>query len=173
MNTLYTSKSIQNETIDVIGSAIEDQIIDEIQAAKFFTILADEVTDCSNLEQVSIVIRFVDGDNKVREDFLSFITVECITGESLATVLLSWLESHNTDVSFCRGQGYNGASTLQKLGYVIHTKNGMICHVTLSIPSSGMTFIPSWHKYEHQTTYSGMTFIPSWHKYEHQTTYSV
>ena len=61
-NALYTSKTIQNEMIDVIGSAIEDQIIDEIQAAKFFTILADEVTNCSNLEQISIVIRFVDGD---------------------------------------------------------------------------------------------------------------
>ena len=50
MNALYTSQIIQNEMIDVIGNAIEDQIIDEIQAAKFFTILADEVTDCSKLE---------------------------------------------------------------------------------------------------------------------------
>jgi len=112
MNALYTSKTIQNEMIDVIGSAIEDQIIDEIQAAKFFTILADEVTDCSNLEQVSIVIRFVDGDKNIREDFLGFITVERITGESLATTLLSWLESHNVDVSCCRGQGYDGASSM-------------------------------------------------------------
>ena len=38
--------------IDVIGSEIEDQIVHEIKTAKFFTILADEVTDWSNLEQV-------------------------------------------------------------------------------------------------------------------------
>lgn len=36
-NALYTLKTIQNVMIDVIGSAIEDQIIDEIQAAKFFS----------------------------------------------------------------------------------------------------------------------------------------
>ena len=112
MNALYTSKSIQNEMIDVIGSAIEDQLVTEIQAAKFYTILADEATDCSNLEQVSIVIRFVDGDKRIREDFLGFITVERITGESLATALLSWLETHNIDVSLCRGQGYDGASNM-------------------------------------------------------------
>ena len=41
MNALYTSKSIQNEMTDVLGSAIVDQIITEIQAAKYFTILAD------------------------------------------------------------------------------------------------------------------------------------
>jgi len=42
----------------------------------------------------------------------------------------------------------------QKQRCVIHTKNGMICHVTLSIPSSGMTFIPSWDKYELRTSYT-------------------
>ena len=103
---------MQNEMIDVIGSAIENQIIHEIQTAKFLTILADEITNCSNLEQVSIVIRFVDNDKNIREDFLSFITVERITGKSLATTILSWLESRNTDASFCRGQGYDGASNM-------------------------------------------------------------
>ena len=45
-NALYTSKTIQNEMISVIGDAIRDEIIDEIQTVKFFSILADEVTDC-------------------------------------------------------------------------------------------------------------------------------
>lgn len=111
-NALYTSKTIQNEMIEVIGTAIENQIIQEIKAAKFFTILADEVTDCSNLEQVSLVIRFVDAEKNIREEFLGFITVERITGEYLATALLSWLKYHNLDVAFCRGQGYDGASSM-------------------------------------------------------------
>lgn len=89
---------------------------------KFFTILADEVTDCSNLEQVSIVIRFVDGDKNMREDFLGFIIVEHITGESLATALLSWLEPHNIDVSFRRGQGYDGASSMSSSIAGVHAQ---------------------------------------------------
>ena len=111
-NALYTSKTIQNEMISVIGSAIQDNIIEEIHTAKFFTILADEVTDCANLEQVSIVIRFVDSEKCIREEFLGFITVERITGQALATALLSWLKEHNIDISFCRGQGYDGASNM-------------------------------------------------------------
>ena len=35
------------------------------------------------------MIRFVDSEKNIREDFLSFITVERITGESLAAALLS------------------------------------------------------------------------------------
>ena len=43
-------------------------------------ILCDEVSDVSNKEQVSIVIRFVDS-NCIREDF---ILTERVTGEVLA-----------------------------------------------------------------------------------------
>ena len=35
-NALYTSKTIQNEMISVLGSAIQDKLIQEVKAAKFF-----------------------------------------------------------------------------------------------------------------------------------------
>ena len=35
-----------------------------------FSILADNVTDCANLEQVSVVVRFVDRD-KSKKSFLT------------------------------------------------------------------------------------------------------
>ena len=111
-HALYTSKTIQNEMISVVGSAIQDKIIKEIQAAKFFSLLADEVTDCANLEQVSIVIRFVDRDKQIREEFLGFLTLEHITGDALSSALLSWLQTHEIDITFCRGQGYDGASCM-------------------------------------------------------------
>ena len=47
-NALYSSKTIQNEMISVIADAIQGKIIDEIQAVKCFTILADEVIVCTN-----------------------------------------------------------------------------------------------------------------------------
>ena len=56
LNATYTSKTIQNQMISIIGERIRDGIIQEINDARFFTILADEVTDCSNLEQLSIAI---------------------------------------------------------------------------------------------------------------------
>ncbi len=112
MNATYTSKTIQNELISVIGDTIRGGIINEIKDAQFFTILADEVTDCSNLEQLSIAIRFVDKNEEVREEFLDFITVERITGAALATAILTRLESWGIDIKNCRGQGYDGASNM-------------------------------------------------------------
>ena len=61
------------------------------------------------------MIRFVDSEENIREAFPGFITVERITGEALATALLSWLKVHNIDVSFCRGQGYDGAASMSSI----------------------------------------------------------
>ena len=98
--------------ISLVGAEIKKRIIKNIQTAKYFSLLADEVTDCGNLEQISVVIRFVDEDRQIREEFFGFITVERITGEALSTALLSWLEENELDVRLCRGQGYDGDSNM-------------------------------------------------------------
>ena len=44
-NAMYTSPDIKNQVIDVLGDHIRDK-------AQCSTIIADEVTDCSNKEQI-------------------------------------------------------------------------------------------------------------------------
>ena len=67
-NATYTSKTIQNEMIDVIGTAIRNNITEEVKSSKYYSIIADEVTDCSNKEQLSLSLRYVTDEN-VREMF--------------------------------------------------------------------------------------------------------
>ena len=49
-NSIYTSKTIQNELVHIIGSRIRSDILKEIEQAKFYTVIADEVSDVSNKE---------------------------------------------------------------------------------------------------------------------------
>ena len=58
-NARYTSKGIQNELIDVVGQSIQLDIISEVQAAQFYSIIADEVTDVANKEELSLVLRYI------------------------------------------------------------------------------------------------------------------
>ena len=110
-NAIYTSKTTQNEIIECIGEHLGDKILKDIKAAKWFSILCDEVVDVGNKEQVSIVLRFVD-EQTIREEFLDFVTVERITGEVLANKLKDMLISYGLDIGDCRGQGYDGASNM-------------------------------------------------------------
>eukprot|EP00731_Ephydatia_muelleri_P012055 Em0006g949a len=61
-NALYTSKTIQNELITICGDLLLNAILKKVRTTRFFSIIADEATDAANDEQLSICIRFVDGE---------------------------------------------------------------------------------------------------------------
>ena len=109
----YTSPTIQNELISIIGEQLRESIVSEIPAeAPYFSLLADEVTDVANTEQLSLVIRFVDSDGNIHEDFLGFNSLQRITGEAIAQSILHTLPQWNLDIKNCRGQGYDGTSNM-------------------------------------------------------------
>ena len=115
-NASYISKTSQNKLIKCCGQYITDKIVGDVTKARFYSILADEASDISNKEQLSLVIRFVDESNEIREEFLKF--VECsegLSGEGLCKVLLETLAGFSIDVMDCRGQGYDGASAVSSV----------------------------------------------------------
>ena len=110
-NARYTSKRIQNEIVQVIGECICNDIIAEVKQAKFFSVIADEVTDTANKEELSLSLRFVHAGT-VKEVFVDFVEVERITGRVLAQTILQWLSSHGLSPVNIRGQCYDGASNM-------------------------------------------------------------
>ena len=68
---MYTSPDIQNQIVAIVGDQVRDKILLKVKSAQFFTVIADKVTDCSNKEQLSVVLRYVD-DGTIREDLVSF-----------------------------------------------------------------------------------------------------
>ena len=70
-NAMYKSKEIQNQIIIICGDVIRNKLLDNIRKAKFFAVIADEVTDSSNSEQLSISFRFVE-NGVPQEKFLGF-----------------------------------------------------------------------------------------------------
>ena len=110
-NTRYTSKTIQNELVEAIGDSIQNDIIAEVKQAKFYSVIADEVTDTANKEELSLSLRFV-FNGRVKEVFVDFVEVERITGQVLAQAILQWLSTHGLSRADIRGQCYDGASNM-------------------------------------------------------------
>ena len=110
-NALYTSKTIQNQLIDIIGQCIRSDIVNEVKEAKFYSVIADEVVDVANKEQLSISLRYV-FKNEVKEVFLNFVEVDRITGKVLAESILQCLSSLSLSIPDLRGQCYDGASNM-------------------------------------------------------------
>ena len=65
-NASYISKTSQNELIKCCGQVTTEAIITEVKQNTFFTIIADGAVDCSNKEQMSLVLRFVGNELNIR-----------------------------------------------------------------------------------------------------------
>ena len=112
-NATYTSKTIQNEIINVCAGLTREKIVKQLSVNKLFTVLADETTDVSGKEQMSLCVRYVDPTSKkIREDFLDFVHVTDLTGKGLADKILGHLENTGIDINYMVGQGYDGASAM-------------------------------------------------------------
>ena len=110
-NACYTSKTIQNELLQFVVDMIRSDILKEVKHARFYSIIADEVTDVSNKEELSLVIRYL-YEEQIKEVFVDFIEVEQITGQVLGETILNWLRSHNISPEDMHGQCYDGASNM-------------------------------------------------------------
>ena len=79
----------------------------------FLSILADEASDFSNQEQLSLVIRYVDSDCVIREEFLGFLHCDLgLSGKPLAETVLGGLIDLGLGIRNCPGQGYDGAAAV-------------------------------------------------------------
>ena len=87
-------------------------MLDLSKKAKFFSLMADEVTDSSNKEQVIVCLRSVDENFAPHEDFLGNHAVESIKADILVGVLKDTMLRMNLRLSDCRGQCYDGAANM-------------------------------------------------------------
>ena len=73
-NAGFISKTSQYDLNSSRGQFITELVIRKIKENQFFfSILADQASDCSNQEQVSLLIRYVVSDCVIREEFLGFL----------------------------------------------------------------------------------------------------
>jgi Domain of unknown function (DUF4371)/hAT family C-terminal dimerisation region len=110
-NASYKSNTIQNELIVCCGDYIRNTILSQVKSARYFSVMADEVTDISNTEQMSLCIRYFYG-SQIEERFLDFILCDGLDGNSLATSIIDKLQSYGLDLSLLRGQCYDGAGNM-------------------------------------------------------------
>ena len=66
----YIPPVIINEMVLLMGQTILKEIIANVKDNLWYSLIADEATDVSHTEQLSITIRWVDKEYQVHEDML-------------------------------------------------------------------------------------------------------
>ena len=105
------SNRTQNDIISALATYVRGEILKEMDESKTFSILLDETTDVSHVEQVSFVVRFVH-QMEIKERFLQVCDVSGTTAKELGDVVMTVLEENGLKVEDIRGQGYDGAANI-------------------------------------------------------------
>ena len=109
------SKTIQNELICLCGEEIVTDIISDVKESRFFFNFGrDEVRDCSNTEQMSFVMWYVDKSCQIREEFIQFLEWESGASGQEIYLKIDNVETRNLglEISNLRGQCYDGAGNM-------------------------------------------------------------
>ncbi|GAV03803.1 hypothetical protein RvY_14182 [Ramazzottius varieornatus] len=107
-NSLYVTDGPQDDLLNIIRIMIQEQIVKEVHASPFYSLLLDTTTDEGGLDQLSLILRYTMEDGEIREEFLEFIDASLpTTGEELTRVIMDRLKALGLDIRRLRGQGYD------------------------------------------------------------------
>ena len=96
-----------------MGNMIRSTIASSVKKSMYFSILADETKDLAKLEQLSIVLRYVDTAScTIYERFLTYVHAEAFDSAALSSYILSTLSDYGLDTKYLVSQGYDGASVM-------------------------------------------------------------
>ncbi|XP_063788893.1 zinc finger MYM-type protein 1-like [Pseudophryne corroboree] len=117
----YLGKDIQNELIQLLSNIIKEEILKSAQVAKYFSIIIDCTPDVSHVEQMTMILRFVNIASltddcepvRIKEHFLGFLPLKETTGAGMTEIILHQLEEMSLPVANLRGQGYDNGSNMK------------------------------------------------------------
>ena len=108
----YTSPEIINEIITIMGHKILDSLLVRIKRSLWFSIIADEATDISGNEQMSLSIRWTDDEYNVYEECIGLMQLPNTMAQTICCSIKDLLCRCSLPLSQCRGQAFDGASNM-------------------------------------------------------------
>ena len=111
----YISPEIINKVITICGQTILRQLLQDISAANYFALIADEATDISHNEQMCIAVRWVDSRYDIYEAALGLVQLPDTKALTLFSIIKDVLVRCSLPLSSCIGQAYDGAACMSGL----------------------------------------------------------
>ncbi|XP_026481725.1 zinc finger MYM-type protein 1-like [Ctenocephalides felis] len=111
-NTSYLSKTIYEEIISLVQSKVLKHITKEVQSAKYFSVIVDSKPDIAQVDQLTIIIRYVRDNGEIVERFLEFIPNTGHKAQDIEDALLKSLERNGLEIMNCHGQSYDNESNM-------------------------------------------------------------
>lgn len=109
-NATYTSKDSVVEFIEALGQWVEESLLKRVHQAPFFSLMADECTDITTVEELSIFCRWVEDGIPV-EHFIDIVPLKKADAQTIYSTLVECLKAKSIQLTKLVGMGFDGAAT--------------------------------------------------------------
>ena len=111
-NATYESYSTIVELLASISKVLESKVLDTLKKSSYFSLLADECTDVSSKEELSVCAHWLDDTDMPVEHFLGIIHAKETNAEALSGYLIDFLRSKTIKLESMRGLSFDGTNTM-------------------------------------------------------------
>lgn len=126
-NVSWLSPEIQNELLHLLRVEVVAKTVDDIRGSSF-SVLCDEVSDRSNSELMSIVLRYVSKNSSiVRSVLVGLVKVQSTTGKNLCDVIVNELIHLGLSLDDVAAQCFDGASNMSGLVNRVQARMKELC----------------------------------------------
>ena len=109
-NAHYTSKDAVVDFVEALGTWVDESLLARLQNARYFSLLADECTDITTIEELSVVCRWIENGLPV-EHFIEIIRLKKADAQTIYATLVDCLKVKGVQISKLIGIGFYGAAT--------------------------------------------------------------
>lgn len=96
--TSYMSKTICEDLIHLMGRKLVANIATEIQEAKYYSISVDSTPDLCHIDQLTLIVRYVQPNGRPVERFLRFIELHGHGAENMTAVVMKMIDDLGLDI---------------------------------------------------------------------------
>ncbi|CAH1118218.1 unnamed protein product [Phaedon cochleariae] len=111
-NTSYLSFATYEKIIKIMAAKVTTTIMEQLRKAKYFSFSVDSTPDIIHVDQLSLILRFVQDNAEPVERFVCFLPNTGHKAEDMLLAVMETFKSLDIDINNCRGQSYDNASNM-------------------------------------------------------------
>ena len=98
------------EFVKALGTWVEESLLKRLHKAPLFSIMADECTDVTTIEELTICCRWVES-GEPDEHFIEILPLKKANAENIYSALVECCREKNIQLGRLIGMGFDGAAT--------------------------------------------------------------
>ncbi|XP_056450419.1 SCAN domain-containing protein 3-like isoform X3 [Gadus chalcogrammus] len=112
-NATYTSSTVVDEFLSVLGTQLEEDQLITIRASPFLGLMCDETVDISTTNELVLYCRCIDGDGKCQANFLKVVALKDGKADTVKGALIHYMEENDLSIQKVAGFGSDGAACMK------------------------------------------------------------